>query len=83
MMDMMGGMGVMMLIVLLAAAILIGIAVYFGVRAAGRGDGSLQSAGPGAQELLERRLAEGEITPEEFYERQSVLRGSNRESTRR
>ena len=82
MMDMMGGMGVMMLVVLLAAAVLIGAAVYFGVRAAGRGD-SLQSADPEPYELLERRLAEGQITPEEFYERESVLRGSNREPTRR
>lgn len=82
MMDMIGGMGVMMLIVLVAAAVLIGLAVYLGVRAAGRRDGSPQSSDPQPQELLERRLVEGEITPEEFYERESVLRGPHGKSSR-
>lgn len=73
MMDGMGGMmGTMMLLGLLLLAIVIGVAVYLGVRAAQR---------PGKQELtaheaLQHRLAAGEITPEEYYERDSALRES-------
>ena len=72
-MDGMGGMmGAMMLLGLLLLAVVIGVAVYLGVRAANR---------PGKHELtahetLQHRLASGEITPEEFYERESVLRDS-------
>lgn len=79
MMDMMGGMGLMMLILVLAAAVIIGVAVYLAVRAAGHDGGDRQEA----RDLLERRLADGEITPDEFYERESVLRDSGRTRSRR
>lgn len=69
-MEMMGGMGAMMLLGLLLLAIVIGVAVYLAVRAA-------QSSGPRevpAREALQQRLARGEITPDEYYERDAVLR---------
>ena len=76
MMDMMDGMGammgVMMLLGLLLLAVVIGVAVYLGVRAAHR-PGSKE---PAAHELLQRRLAAGEITADEYYERESLLRDS-------
>ena len=78
MMDGMGGMmGAMMLLGVLLLALVIGVAVYLGVRAAHR---------PGKQELtahetLQHRLAAGEVSPEEYYERESVLRDSK--ATRR
>ena len=73
MMDGMGGMmGVMMLLGLLLLAVVIGVAVYLGVRAAHR-PGSKDST---AHETLQHRLAAGEITPEEYYERDSLLRDS-------
>lgn len=70
-MDGMGGMmGAMMFVGLLLLAIVIGVAVYLGVRAAQR-PGKQE---PTARETLQRRLAAGEITPEEYYERESALR---------
>ena len=76
MMDMMDGMGemmgAMMLIGLLLLAIVIGVAVYLGVRAAQR----TGKQKPTARETLEHRLAAGEMTPEEYYERESALRDS-------
>ncbi len=41
------------------------------------GWGQHQHAGPGAVELLDRRLAEGEISPDEYRERRAVLRGES------
>ncbi len=79
MMDMMGGMGVMMLIGLLLLSILIGVAVYLGVRATQtHGSGE-----PTARETLQQHLARGEITSEEYYERESALRDSEGALTRR
>ena len=78
-MDMMGGMGLMMLVGLLVVAIVIGLAVYLAVRAA---HGST-SREPDAHELLQRRLASGEITAEEFYERESALRDAQPARQRR
>ena len=69
MMDMMAGMGVMMLIAFLVVLALIGLVVYFAVRAGVRS----ADRDPDARELLQRQLAAGEITPEEYYERESVL----------
>lgn len=71
---MMAGMGIMWLVGLAILVALIAAGVYIGVRAArpplGRGDRS-------ARALLEERLASGEIDVEEYYERESVLRGSD------
>ena len=78
-MEMMGGMGVMMLIGLLVLAILIGVAVYLAVRAAQAG-GSREAT---ARETLQQRLASGEITPDEYYERESALREADGGRTRR
>lgn len=71
MMDMMGGMWIVMLIVALLVAAIIGVAIYLAVRA-GQGGRSPQAEPP--RETLQRRLAAGEITPEEYYERESALR---------
>ena len=65
---MMDGMGIMMLIGLLVIAIVIGAAIYIAIRAGGRADRS-----PDARELLQRRLAAGEITTDEYLERESAL----------
>lgn len=69
MMDMMAGMGALMLIALLVVAVVIGVAVYLAVRAGLRG----ARRDDDAQAVLQRRLSAGEITPEEYYERESVL----------
>jgi len=61
----------MVLVALLLFAAL-GAATYAVVRAIGRGPGSERQA---AGELLEERLARGEISPEEYFERESALRG--------
>lgn len=52
------------LLVLLAA---VGAAVLVGVRA-------LRPHHESARELLDRRLATGELSPEEYFERESALR---------
>lgn len=78
-MDMMGGMGLMMLIGLVLIAVVIGVAVYLAVRAA-------QANGPHettARETLQQRLARGDITPDEYYERESALRDSEGAGSRR
>ncbi len=72
MMDMMGGMGLMMLVSLLVVAIVIGVAVYLAIRAGVGG----RMREPEPRELLERRLAGGEISAEEYFERESALRDS-------
>ncbi len=79
MMDMMSGMGAMMLIGLVLVAIVIGVAVYLGARAS-------QTPEPReltARERLQHRLADSEITPEEYYEREAVLRDGERAGRRR
>lgn len=80
MMDMMSGMGLMMLIGLMLLAIVIGVAVYVGVRAAREPGGARQLT---ARERLQQRLADGEITPEEYYEREAVLRDDTPAGRRR
>jgi len=68
---MMGSMGLMMLLGTLAVFALIVAAVYVGVRLA-RGS----SAGDSARAMLDRRFASGEISAEEYYERESALRSA-------
>ncbi len=70
MMDMMAGMGVLGLLALLLLGVIVGGAVYVGVRAARGSD----QGGDTALEALKGRFARGEITSDEFYERESVLR---------
>ena len=82
MMDMMSGMGVMMLIALLLLAIAIGVAVYLGVRATQTREPA-QPRQLTARERLQHRLADGEITPEEYYEREAVLRHDERTGHKR
>lgn len=77
MMEMMSGMGVMMLIALLLLAIVIGIAVYLGVRATQTREPT-EPRQLTARERLQHRLADGEITPDEYYEREAVLRHDER-----
>ena len=70
MMDMMDTMGLWALVVLILLIAGVALAAYAGVRARGR----RLPTGEDAQEILQRRLASGDITPEEFYERDSALR---------
>jgi uncharacterized membrane protein len=72
MMDMMGGMGLWMVVVVIAVAAVLGTAIYLGIRAALASRRKPELERP--RELLGRRLATGEITPEEYYEREAVLR---------
>jgi uncharacterized membrane protein len=71
MMNAMGLWGLLLLIVLLAG---VSVAVFVGVKAART---PTVSEGEGARELLERRLASGEISPEEYYELDSALRSGS------
>ncbi len=68
------GAGTMMVAMLVCFAVLlaaIGVAVYLGARAARRIEGGVENV---ARELLDRRLATGEITPEDYHEREAALR---------
>lgn len=76
--DMMGGMGVMMLVGLLALLLVIAAGVYLALRVSGK-----TRAGESPRELLGRRLAAGEIDAEEYYEREAVLRSAPAPSRRR
>jgi uncharacterized membrane protein len=76
----MGVMVVVMLVGGLLALATIGALVYFGVRAA-RPSRELQQES--ARALLDRRLATGEIEPEEYYEREAALRDAQPSGPRR
>lgn len=74
-----GGMGLWMVFGIVILLALIAGAVYLGVRALG----SSEPVRPGAREtvesaraILDRRFAAGEISSEEYFERESALRGS-------
>ncbi|MGI8597141.1 MAG: SHOCT domain-containing protein [Thermoleophilaceae bacterium] len=74
-----GGMGLWMLFGILILLALIAGAVYLGVRAAGSsrpGELGGSEAGESARAVLDRRFAAGEISSEEYYERESALRSS-------
>lgn len=79
MVDMMGGMLLMMIVAAVLLAAIIGTVVYVGVRAGRREPERVE----GGRELLERRLASGEISPEEYFERESALRSSEPHTGRR
>lgn len=65
------GLGALVLLAIVAAG------VYLGVRAArGRSDRAVIDRDDSARGLLDRRLAAGEIGTEEYYERESALRGA-------
>jgi len=66
------GMGLMMVLGLLLLVVAVGGAVYLGVRAAQ----PRAEKQPTARENLQQRLAAGQITPEEYFERESALRDS-------
>lgn len=70
MMHTVGGMSGYVLFGLLLLAVLVGVAVYLATRA---GDAPRDQL-PTAYERLQHRLADGEIGPEEYYERESALR---------
>ncbi len=72
-------MGLWMLFGVLVLLALIAGAVYLGVRALGSsGPGQLgtRETGESAGAILDRRFAAGEIISEEYFERESALRGS-------
>ena len=71
MMDMMSAMGLWAVLLLLILLVGIGAAVFVGVRAARRAPAL---DGEDSRRLLDRRLAAGEISPEEYYELDSALR---------
>ena len=71
MMNAMGPWGLLLLIVLLAG---VAVAVFVGVRAARP---PKLREGDDARTLLERRLASGEISSEEYYELESALRSGS------
>jgi uncharacterized membrane protein len=66
----MGFMSLWMFLGLLVFLAVVAGAVYVGIQLTRRDDDHLE----GAQQLLDRRLASGEISPEEYAERQSTLR---------
>lgn len=78
-MGMMGGMALMMLVGLLVVALVVGVAIYLAVRTGVGG----RMREPDPRELLERRLAGGDISPEEYFERESALRDSQSARRRR
>jgi uncharacterized membrane protein len=67
---MMGWMSIWMVIVFVVFLALVAGAVYVGIQLTQRDEDRLE----GAQEVLDRRLASGEISPEEYAERQAVMR---------
>jgi uncharacterized membrane protein len=74
--DMMNAMGLWALLLVIVLMAGVAVAVYLGVRAARAPE---LPPGEDARKLLERRLAAGEISPEEFFELDSALRsGSGR-----
>lgn len=75
----MSGMGLMMLIGVLLVALIIGVAIYLAVR------GALHRGDPDAEplEILQRRLAAGELTADDYFERESALRNSQSSRRRR
>lgn len=70
-------MGVMAIVMVIVAIILVGglvAAVYLGARAVrGPRGGEVEDS---ARAALDRRLAQGEISSEEYYERESALRSA-------
>lgn len=80
MMDMdMSWMGPWMMVGLLVLIVLVGSVGFLAVRAARGGRMTLDSP----RELLERRLAAGELDTDEYYERESALRSSEPDGRRR
>jgi uncharacterized membrane protein len=78
------GLGMLMMLVgFLVFLAAIGAAVYLGTRAASRPDGGELEQGDSPRALLDRRLASGEISTEEYYERESALRDAQPVTGRR
>lgn len=72
---MMAGMAVLLLLGVLVAALVLGGAVYLAIRGADR---ALRHRDPEALDVLQRRLANGEISADEYYDRESALRAADR-----
>lgn len=71
----MAGMGVFMLLGVLMVALILGGAVYLAIRIADRAP---RQRDPEALDVLQRRLANGDISADEYYERESALRDADR-----
>lgn len=82
---MMDFMGVWALLGLLLVALLLGLAIYLGVRAGlGPGRANDRRVDPGdARAELDRRLAAGEIDLDDYHERASALRSLEETAPRR
>lgn len=77
---MMESMGIFMLLGLLIVAAALAGAVFLGVRF---GLGGTRRRGEDAHAILERRLAAGEISSDEYHERASALRSGQPSGRRR
>lgn len=75
----MGLMALAMIVIAVIIAVAVGVVVYGAIRAT-RGSRS-ELDDPRA--VLNRRLASGDITPEEYFERESVLRSGEAGQPRR
>jgi uncharacterized membrane protein len=77
-------MGVMAIVMVIVAIIVVGgivAAVYLGVRAVrAPAEGEVEDS---ARAALDRRLAQGEISSDEYYERESALRSGEPSRNRR
>ncbi len=73
------GMGVLMILAIVAIVVLVVWLVrstsHNQPHAAAISGGSVAAVSDTPQQILERRLAQGDITPDEFRERVAVLRG--------
>jgi len=70
-MQMLGPMGLTMLLCALVVLALVAAAVYLGMRLARR-----RGTNASARAILDRRFAAGELGAEEYYERESALRST-------
>lgn len=76
-------MGVMMMMVMVVVGALIVLAAIGAVYVALRATRQSPELDESARELLDRRLASGEIEPEEYYERDAALRDAEPSGRRR
>jgi putative membrane protein len=72
-----GGWWIVMVVGMVLVWGLIVLGVVLAVRELARGRDEGRGGGDDAMALLDRRLASGEISPEEYRERRAVLRGES------
>jgi uncharacterized membrane protein len=83
MMDsMMDWMGAWAIVALVVVVVVVAAGVYVGIKALGGDRSARKPDTESARALLDRRLAAGEIAPEEYHERESALRSSEQATAR-